>query len=316
MAQPRSKQQQQPPVDIDKMRDQLTAMRGTFLQFSQMQPLPRQDLETMRTDLQRMQADLAGHVRRFPNQQRVEALDARRRIEGLLADLDHLLNYQYPAQPPQQNQPPAQQQGQQPPQQQPQPRGRPQRRQQTPALPVPRRVPAPPRTMTYDVVIGPLPNQRFQLTLPPGETIQSLYGAAVQRGQVVDREYQAGALTLDGNPVTPQYIPGQIPPAEVPATPPSQGEMLRSLLAHNCFTLPPVRSPAGGDYTSGGQGFTPGFDVQSVAQFPDRSQRLDQFRDDVVNRPLGAPLRVAQALQGPATQQPGTQPGLRRRRGG
>ena len=174
--------------------------------------------------------------------------------------------------------------------------------------------------MTYDVVIGPLPNQRFQLTLAPGETIQSLYTAAVQRGQVVDREHQAGALTLDGNPVTPQYIPGQIPPSEVPAKQPSQEEMLRLLLAHNCFTLPPVRSQAGGDYTSGGQGFIPGFDVQSVAQFPDRSKRLDQFRDDVVNRPPGAPLRVALApqSQGPAMQPqaPGTQPGLRRRRGG
>ena len=36
--------------------------------------------------------------------------------------------------------------------------------------------------MTYDISIGPLPHQQYRLTLPQGETIQSLYSAAVQRG--------------------------------------------------------------------------------------------------------------------------------------
>lgn len=285
------------------MIDQLGDMRNRFNTLSQVQPLPRGELESMRSQLQRMSADLAEQARRFPNQQRDEMNIAKSYLNGLMADLDHVL---YGKAMPQQNQP-----GQAP-------QGRQGRRQQKPALPVPQRVPAPPRTMAYEVIIGPLPNQRFRLTLPPGETIQSLYSAAVQRGQVVDREFQAGALKLNGAPARPELISGQIPPSEANAA--SQEDMLRLLMLHNCFSLLPDRSPAGGDYTGGGGGHIAGFDVAQMLAAPTagpgattRSQRLDQFRDDyLAQQRAGAAVRVAVAPQ----QAPPSQTGSRRRKGG
>jgi hypothetical protein len=273
-------------------------MRNRFQNLSQIHPLPRQELETMRAQLQQMLEQLG----KLPPQQN-EVRIARSNARGLIADLDHLLYGQQMPQPQVPQTSP----------QTPRPQGRPQRRQQAPRLPVPSRVPAPPRvvTNTYEVVIGPLPNQRFKLTLPPGETIQSLYAAAVLRGQVVDREFQAGALTLDGRAARPEEISGTIPPASAVAT--TQEDMLRLLLLHNCFALGPERSPAGGAYTGGGGGYMAGFDAESVGQNPERRVRFDQFRDAyLAQQSAGSPVRVA-LLPQPSTP---TQPRPRRRRGG
>jgi hypothetical protein len=249
----------------------------------------------MRTQLQGMSEQLD----KLPPAQN-EVRMARSHLQGLLADLDHVLYGQTGPQ----NQPLTPQQQQRAPGRQ--------------GLPVPIRVRAPQRSLTYDVVIGPLPNQRFLLTIPPGETLQSLYSAAVQRGQVVEREHLAGALTLDGRPARPSEISGQIPPTEATATTPQA--MLSLLLLHNCFSLNPVRSPGGADYTAGGGGHSPGFDVthpvgpnpMSAGQNPPRGQRLDEFRDEyLAQQSAGSSVRVALLPQpaAPATRS-------RRRRGG
>jgi hypothetical protein len=90
--------------------------------------------------------------------------------------------------------------------------------------------------------------------------------------------------------------------------------MLGLLMLHNCFAIPPARSPAGGDYTSGGGGHIAGFEVVQVhmnqmtgPQLATRSQRLDTFRDDyLAQQSSGFAIRVAAA--------PPAQQGKRRRR--